>query len=772
MNYKHKIKTNFIVIFVLFWSIILIFALVKANSSTEIKEGRIIIKEPTQSGSFFVSANISENQIKSPVLRTDFPFNALFVKWQAENGVNLGQNFDIYVKFLNESWTDWLKIRLDDDINGKNNSDFILASQMIPTKLTDTFQYKIIFDPHTKKPALKNLEFAYLNTTKGHKLSYKISSRTNSTLNIISRAQWGANPNYKFDEKGQDLWEEEYYLPKKFIIHHTAGENANTDPMATIRAIQHWHAVARGWGDIGYNYLIDSKGNIYEGRAGGDGIVGGHAYMRNRNTIGIAILGCYQSQKSDLQGSNCNTPDKLTENSKTALNKLIAQKSREFNIDPLGQSEFHGQILPNVIGHNDVGNTACPGDLIYDKLPQTRQLAYNLLQELGGYQKPLPASAQFVRISTKELDIEETKTADVIVEFKNTGQAVWRGYEDAGLFITDDSIKNKLAQIGSVHIALNTNTDNEPLAGYKLLEGNVYPGEIGKFRLTLSPPINKKTISKDFTLAWQNKGYFPNSDFSITINKIPCTTCQLENKTNSPIYNGVPVQSTFPRQMPADKLQPILMQFKNTGNQNWDQDKLKLHIIYEKEHISPFRNNSWYSEYALIPPKEKTIAPNSLATFEFKLKAPNLVAPFPHNLTLLYNDQKLYKFDQTIEVISPYAAQITENTLPVAVKTNWRPAVKLTFKNTGSKTWDNPILKSYDIDYTNSWFRDWSWHDNKTIEKSWQEIAPGEEITFEFKIKPYWKANTYPHVYKLFDDQQEIYINAKKEFLTYTRVDR
>ncbi len=774
MSAKIQIKTKFVLIFVLLCSLSFILAIVSANPvSTDIKEGRIVIEEPDQRGSFFISsAKLSPNETISPILRTDFGFNALFVQWQADNA-ELEQDFNIYVKFLNETWSDWLKIRLDDDYNGKDNGKAQISSQMIPTKLTDTFQYKIVFDPHADKKTIKSLEFIYLNTSNGPQKTFQISSQSDD-LNIISRKQWGANENYKFDEEGSNLWEQEYYKPEKFIIHHTAGENANIDPMATIRAIHYYHAVSREWGDIGYNYLIDSQGNIYEGRIGGDGVVAGHAYMRNRNTVGIAILGCYQTAQSSRTGSNCNTPDKLTPASKQALNKLIAVKSREFNIDPLGQSEFHGEMLPNIIGHSDVGHTSCPGDLIYNQLPQTRQLAYNLLQDLGGYKKPLPTSAQFVRQSAKNISIEETKTKNVIIEFKNTGQAVWRGYQDAGLFIAKSDIKNKLAQIGSVNIALNKKYQPQELVNYKLIEGNVYPGETGHFKLTLSPPISKKTVTNDFTLAWQNKGYFPDSDFSITITRLPCTSCQAQNtdsKNLMPTYSTALLQSNFPTQMPAETLQPVIIQFKNTGNQTLQQDNLKLHIIYEKEHISPFRNNSWYSEYAEIPPNETSIAPGSVATFEFKIKSPYLVASFPHTLTLYNQDKILSQFDKTIEVTSPYLADLTDNTLPVAVLNAWRPKVKMTFTNTGSKDWAKPVLKSYDIDYTNSWFRDWSWQDNKTIETSSQSVKVGESITFEFYLKPYRKANTYPHIYKLFDNDQEIKINGKSEFLTYTRVD-
>jgi hypothetical protein len=777
MNPQFKIKTKFIIVFVLICSVSFILAIVRAKSSiSEIKEGRIVINEPLADSSFFISAKVSQNEINSPVLRTDFPFNALYSQWQTDQAwsetANIGLElpFTIYVKFLNEQWSDWQKMEFDDDYNGKDSGVPHYSSQMLTTELTDSFQYKIVLKPEFSKEDLKSLDFIYLDTTKGPKKSFKIAAKTDN-LKIISRAEWGADENLRFNDQGQAIWEDEYYTPQKFIIHHTAGESANVDPMASVRAIYYWHAVSKGWGDIGYNYLIDAQGNIYEGRSGGDGIVGGHAYMRNRNTIGIAILGCYQSATHDKAESNCNTPTTLTEATKISLNKLIASKAREFNIDPLGQSEFHGKILPNVIGHSDVGYTVCPGDLIYQELPQTRKLAYNILQELGGYQKPLPTSAEFIRVSEQEVNIEETKTKDITVEFKNTGQAVWRGYEDAGLFIGEEKIKNKLAAIGSVNIALNNTSSSEKiLTQYRLQGGNVAPGQIGKFVITLNPPLNQKSVTQKYVLAWQDKGYFPGSDFSLTVNRLACASCQVTNtQAPAPIISVLLAQSTFPDQMKNNNLQPVLLQFQNTGNQILDAKLLKLKIVYEKNHISPFKNDSWYDEWASIPPTETQIAPNSLATFEFKLKSPSLATTFPHTVSVFYNNQELASFDQTIEVISVYAAEITANTIPDSLPIGKRAKVKLTFKNSGSKIWDNIVLKSYDIDYTNSWFKDWSWWDNKTVKKIKQKIEPGQEITFEFRLNPYWKPNTYPQVFKLFNGTQPIQINNATELLLYTK---
>jgi len=774
---KPKIKTKLVISIVLVWSIGLIFALVSANSGTETKRGSLVISEPAKSGSFFISANVSENQTVSPVLKADFAFNSLYVKWDFPQEKLTNQNqlpFDLSVRFLNQNWSQWIKISLDDDYQGKNQGLHQISSQLISTQLTETFQYKVIFPDPSQKQYFKNLEFIYLDTSKGPQTSkFKISSQTNS-LNVITRQEWGANESYQYDN-GQLIWEPEYYLPKKFVIHHTAGANANDNPAASVRAIYYYHAVERGWGDIGYNYLIDAQGNVYQGRDGGDGVVAGHAYMRNRNTIGIAILGCYQDASDPNNDSNCNTPDQLTSATQAALNKLIAVKSREFNINPLGQSEFHGEILPNVIGHKDVGHTVCPGNLIQDQLPQNRQMAHNDLQTLGGYQSALPASAKFVSLSNSNLKIEESKTASVIVEFKNTGQAVWRGYEDAGLFIADAKVKNKMSKIGSVNIALN-NSSNQIIKEYKLLEGNVYPGQTGRFRLILNAPTINKTITQNFTLAWQDKGYFPNTDFSITATGIPCTSCRQEETNtnlNQPFFNVSLSQSTFPNLIAAQDSAEVMMQFVNTGNQPLSKENLKLHLIYEQEHISPFRNSSWYSEYAMIPPNQEIITPGSVATFEFRLAAPNVVAPFPHTLTVFYQDQKLFQKDQVLEVISPYTSAITENTIPVAILKSWKPTVKLTLTNTGTKTWTNPILKSTDIDGTYSWFKSSSWEGAKVVKNTWQEVAPGGTITFEFKLQPYWniKPETYPQVYRLYDGDQEIYINGKTEFLTYTRVD-
>lgn len=78
----------------------------------------------------------------------------------------------------------------------------------------------------------------------------------------------------------------------RIVIHHTDDDMNTARPdEEIIRAIYVYHTISRHWGDIGYNYIVGQRGNIYEGRAGGDYVVGAHASYNNMGTVGISVLG-------------------------------------------------------------------------------------------------------------------------------------------------------------------------------------------------------------------------------------------------------------------------------------------------------------------------------------------------------------------------------------------------------------------------------------------------------------------------------------------------
>jgi hypothetical protein len=181
---------------------------------------------------------------------------------------------------------------------------------------------------------------------------------------IMPRATWGANESIR---RGPPS-----YAPnvRFVIVHHTAGRNdySRAEAPAIVRGIQLFHVQGNGWNDIGYNFLVDRFGTIYEGRYGGidRNVVGAHALGFNTGSVGIALLGTYTST----------APSAVAQD---AIARLIAWRLDLAHVDPTsfvtyvsGGSERYPVGVPvllnGVSGHRDTGFTECPGDLLYARL--------------------------------------------------------------------------------------------------------------------------------------------------------------------------------------------------------------------------------------------------------------------------------------------------------------------------------------------------------------------------------------------------------------------
>ena len=115
--------------------------------------------------------------------------------------------------------------------------------------------------------------------------------------------------------------------------------------------------------------MISPSGVIYEGRDGGEGVVGAHASWNNQPSLGIALIG------------NFNV-DRPTDAQIKALITLITALAKKYNIDPEAKTQRHRKTTTTpyvstfenytVVGHRDVGPTACPGENLYSLLPAIR----------------------------------------------------------------------------------------------------------------------------------------------------------------------------------------------------------------------------------------------------------------------------------------------------------------------------------------------------------------------------------------------------------------
>ncbi|MGW0661412.1 N-acetylmuramoyl-L-alanine amidase [Streptodolium elevatio] len=187
---------------------------------------------------------------------------------------------------------------------------------------------------------------------------------------IVGRAEWGA------DEQLRDLDLKYTDTVKVMFVHHTADSNALTcaESPSVLRSIYRYHVKTNGWADLGYNFLVDRCGTVFEGRAGGvdKPVLGAHTLGFNTNTSSVAAMGTY---------TDTAPPAEMLD----SMSRVIAWKLGLHGTDPLGKAQLTsgdgGSRFPagtnvrfNVIsGHRDAFNTECPGEKLYEALPQLRR---------------------------------------------------------------------------------------------------------------------------------------------------------------------------------------------------------------------------------------------------------------------------------------------------------------------------------------------------------------------------------------------------------------
>ena len=257
---------------------------------------------------------------------------------------------------------------------------------------------------------------------------------------IHSRAEWGADESLR---RGSPS----YGVVRGSIVHHTAGTN-NYSPAqvpAILRGIYAFHVKDRGWSDIGYNFLVDKWGRVWEGRHGGTdrAVVGAQASNFNSVTMGISVMGDYRQVRPSTAAID-------------AVTRTIAWKASVHGFDPRGRFTHNGGTYRAVSGHRDVGQTTCPG-LIYGYLPTMASRAAALKGspsvghtgpsgQTGGTATPpvvatppagaLNASDVMLLGTTGRLYAVSPRGADSLTYARSIDTRNWRGYDS--ILVTQD----------------------------------------------------------------------------------------------------------------------------------------------------------------------------------------------------------------------------------------------------------------------------------------------------------------------------------------------
>ena len=347
-----------------------------------------------------------------------FPFNAVGAHWLAE--VPPGTQLAVAVRVSPDgaAWSLW-----HDIVEVERGQDGRFCGEnLIMTEGGRYLQYRLTMQAGTPSlsPNLSEITLTYIDSTAGPDLAEakaaaqgEISAQGAPQPSIIPRSGWGANEGYM-------TWPPEYHPVRKIIVHHTVTQNYAPDPPSTIRAIYYYHAVTLGWGDIGYNYLVDWQGNIYEGRYGGLNAAGRHVhgpmvegcgiYAYNCGSVGISALGTYGNT-----GDSIEPPQALLD----AMTNLAAWECGRSLFNPNESSYFVDMTTHNIAGHRDYNQTACPGDYLYAELPYLRS---QIWEEIEAYTPQY--LAQFLDHDTPTTMLANS-THEVNLSVQNAGTLTW-----------------------------------------------------------------------------------------------------------------------------------------------------------------------------------------------------------------------------------------------------------------------------------------------------------------------------------------------------------
>ncbi len=282
-------------------------------------------------------------------------------------GVTWDRGFDttgllVQVRLRSEgTWGDWEELHIEADDGSEGGQDgteplWVGSADGVSVRVTSPTGERpaglkvATIDPGATPTAASTVSNAVYRTSSAGTVT--TAAATSARPPIILRSQWGAAPNTKCDTPTVSS------AIRGAVVHHTAGTNSYTAAQSAqiVRATQAYHMKSRKWCDLGYNFLVDKYGQIFEGRNGGvDKAVraahSGNAAV-NTYTMGVSMMGTFSTSAP-------------TQATKDAVAKLIAWRFSAVGVPATGTYSLGGKTLNRIAGHRDVIGTECPGAAAY-----------------------------------------------------------------------------------------------------------------------------------------------------------------------------------------------------------------------------------------------------------------------------------------------------------------------------------------------------------------------------------------------------------------------
>jgi hypothetical protein len=307
----------------------------------------------------------------SPVMRAPRRFDLIGLRWAQ------GARAEAQVRARRRGgwWTRWVTLQVTGD-HGPDHGRVPAGTDPAFTGAADEFQLRMRGAPRALRARfVRALPTATVARRLGRRLRARAARKVPQAglpPAMIMRSEWGAD---SVPPREPPLYGEVQLA----FVHHTVNANdyGPEDSAGIVLGIARYHRDGNGWNDIGYNFLVDKYGQIFEGRAGGidQAVVGAQAQGWNSVSTGIACLGTFTSVAQTPEGLNALARVigwKLTVHAVPTQGAIaVTSAGGATNRYPAGTPVTFQRIS----GHRDGNSTSCPGDALYAQLEQLRTLA-------------------------------------------------------------------------------------------------------------------------------------------------------------------------------------------------------------------------------------------------------------------------------------------------------------------------------------------------------------------------------------------------------------
>lgn len=214
---------------------------------------------------------------------------------------------------------------------------------------------------------------------------------------IILRSSWGATAGGTCDSPVYGA------TTMGAVIHHTAGNNTYTksESASIVRATQKYHVDGRDWCDIGYNFLVDKYGQIFEGRNGGISLQVRAAHSGNNeiNTyaMGVAMAGNFE--KIEPSAALKDSMVKLL-GWRMGTTYMSAKGTYSVGETITASSRTGPHTMNRIAGHRNVVSTACPGAKGYAWISAAGGLRDRVAAYIANYSSPMKTYAASLGVAT------------------------------------------------------------------------------------------------------------------------------------------------------------------------------------------------------------------------------------------------------------------------------------------------------------------------------------------------------------------------------------